>query len=134
VKALLISPDPALRAQLKVALRAVERRAGSPWEYREAQEGLSGIRLAWREHPDVVVADEIASGAGGFAVAKDLKGAAEPFPGAVILILAREQDEWLARWSGADVWMTKPVDPFALADAVAERLGERLRETSEEGA
>jgi DNA-binding response OmpR family regulator len=98
--------------------------------YLEAQEGLSGLRLAWREQPDVVVADEIASGAGGFAVAKDLKGAAEPFPGAVILILAREQDEWLARWSGADVWMTKPVDPFALADAVAEWL----RETSEAGA
>jgi DNA-binding response OmpR family regulator len=130
VKALVISPDPALRAQLKVALRAAERRAGSPWVYLEAQEGLSGLRLAWREQPDVVVADEIASGAGGFAVAKDLKGAAEPFPGAVILILAREEDEWLARWSGADVWMTKPVDPFALADAVAEWL----RETSEAGA
>jgi DNA-binding response OmpR family regulator len=130
VKALVISPDPALRAQLKVTLRSAERRTGGPWEYLEAQDGISGLRVAWRERPDVVVADEIASGAGGFAVAKDLKGAAEPFPGVVVLVLAREQDEWLARWSGADAWMTKPVDPFALADAVVDRI----RETSEERA
>jgi DNA-binding response OmpR family regulator len=83
----------------------------------EAVDGREGLRVAWRELPDLVVADEIASGAGAFAVARDLKGAAEPFPGAVILILARAQDEWLARWSGADAWLTKPVDPFALADA-----------------
>ena len=83
------------------------------------------MRIAWREMPDLVVADEIASGAGAFAVAKDLKGATEPFPGAVILVLARKQDEWLARWSGADAWVTKPVDPFLLADKVLEVL--RLR-------
>jgi DNA-binding response OmpR family regulator len=128
MKALVISPDPALRAQLTVALRAVERRVGGPWEYLEAADGLAGIRTAWREQPDVVVADEIASGAGGFAVAKDLKGAAEPFPGVVVLVLAREQDEWLANWSGADAWMTKPVDPFALADSVVEGIEARSEE------
>jgi DNA-binding response OmpR family regulator len=42
----------------------------------------------------------------------------EPFPGAVVLVLARAQDTWLARWSGADAWVTKPVDPFELADIV----------------
>ena len=130
MKALVISPDPALRAQLRVSLRAAERRSGRAWEYLEAQDGLSGVRVAWRERPDVVVADEIASGAGGFAVAKDLKGAAEPLPGIVVLILAREQDAWLARWSGADAWMTKPVDPFALADAVVG--GIEAREKREE--
>jgi DNA-binding response OmpR family regulator len=51
-------------------------------------------------------------------------------PGIVVLILAREQDAWLARWSGADAWMTKPVDPFALADAVVG--GIEAREKREE--
>jgi len=69
-----------------------------------------------------VVADEIASGAGAFAVAKDLRGAAEPFPGAIVLILARRQDTWLAKWSGADAWLVKPVDPFRLADIVADQI------------
>jgi DNA-binding response OmpR family regulator len=118
VKALFISPDPALREQLRVALGSVERRSGERWEYLEAPDGILGLRLAWREHPDLVVADEIASGAGAFAVAKDLRGAAEPFRGSIVLILARAQDEWLARWSGADAWMTKPVDPFLLSDTV----------------
>lgn len=125
MKALFISPDPALREQLRVGVGSVERRSGERWEYLEAPDGILGLRLAWRELPDLVVADEIASGAGGFAVAKDLLGAAEPFRGSIVLILARAQDEWLARWSGADAWMTKPVDPFALADTVAELMERR---------
>jgi DNA-binding response OmpR family regulator len=122
VRALLISPDPALREQLRVAVSSVERRTGEPWEYLEAPNGIVGLKIAWRTMPDVVVADEIASGAGAFAVAKDLRGAAEPFPGAVVLILARRQDTWLAKWSGADAWLVKPVDPFRLADIVVEQV------------
>ena len=122
----MISPDPALRHQLRTAIRGLERRISEPWTVSEAPDGREGLRVAWRELPDLVVADEIASGAGAFAVALDLKGAAVPFAGAVILVLARAQDEWLAKWSGADAWLTKPVDPFALAE-VAGRLLERLR-------
>jgi DNA-binding response OmpR family regulator len=73
----------------------------------------------------VVVADEIASRAGGFAVAKDLRGAPEPFPGAIVIVLARHEDAWLARWSGADAWIERPIDPFALADAVVEAVERR---------
>ncbi len=120
VKALMISPDPALRHQLEVAIGTLERRSGERWEYLEAADGIRGLAVAWRERPDLVVADEIASGAGAFAVAKDLKGAAEPFLGRVVIILARAQDTWLAKWSGADAWLTKPVDPFALADIVTD--------------
>ena len=125
VQALVISADPALRRHLAVAIRTAERRSGEPWRYLEAANGIEGLRLAWRELPDVVVADEIASGAGAFAVAKDLRGAQQPFPGAVVLILDRAQDEWLARWSGADAWFVKPIDPFALSDTVIDLVGSR---------
>jgi CheY-like chemotaxis protein len=126
VKALVISPDPDLRRQLRTAVRGLQRRTGEPWTFLEAADGRQGLRLAWRELPQLVVADEIASGAGAFAVSRDLKGAQEPFPGAIVLVLARSQDEWLAKWSGADAWFTKPVDPFALAEAAGD-LVERLR-------
>jgi DNA-binding response OmpR family regulator len=128
VKALVISPDPALRHQLRTAIRGLARRTAQPWTVSEAADGREGLRVAWRELPDLVVADEIASGAGAFAVARDLKGAAVPFAGAVILVLARAQDEWLAKWSGADAWLTKPVDPFALADAAGDLLERQRKE------
>lgn len=110
-----------------MAIGSVERRTGEPWEYLEAPNGIVGLKIAWRTAPDVVVADEIASGAGAFAVAKDLRGAAEPFPGAIVLILARRQDVWLAKWSGADAWLVKPVDPFRLADIVTEQVQRHSR-------
>ena len=125
MKALVISPDPDLRRQLGTAIRGLERRTGEPWTSLEAVDGRQGLRVAWRELPDLVVADEIASGAGAFAVAKDLRGAERPFPGAILIILARSQDAWLARWSGADAWLERPVDAFALSDKVLELTGTR---------
>jgi len=122
VKTLLISPDPKVREWMALAVRSAARGVGEEFETLEAQDGVSGIAMAWRELPDVVVADEIASRAGAFAVALDLKGSDPAFPGAVIVILERIQDEWLARWSGADAWFVKPVNPFGLGDAVARFL------------
>jgi DNA-binding response OmpR family regulator len=125
VKALLISADDALRDLLRIALGTARRRTGAGWEFLEARNGLEGLRLAWKEEPDVVVADEIASGAGAFAVAKDLRGATRPFRGAIVIILARPQDAWLAKWSGADAWLRRPVDPFELSDTVVELTGKK---------
>jgi len=130
VKALIISPDPEMRRLLQVAVRTVERRTGEQWEFLEASNGVYALKIAWRDRPDLVVADEIASGAGAFAVARDLKGATDPFSGAVILVLARAQDTWLARWSGADAWVTKPVDPFELADLAARLVGAESRRSA----
>ena len=125
MKALVISADPDLRSQLSVALGVLERRTGEPWEHLEAGNGVEGLRIAWRELPDLVVADEIASGAGAFAVAKDLRGQMHPFPGGIVIVLARKHDAWLARWAGADAWFVHPVDPFALADAVLDLIPEK---------
>jgi DNA-binding response OmpR family regulator len=125
VKALVISPDQEVRDHLRIALASAERRLGRSWEYVEASDGLAGLRIAWRERPEVVIADEIASRAGAFALTKDLRGAAEPFPGVIVIVLARREDAWLARWAGADAWIERPIDPFALADAVADAIERR---------
>jgi DNA-binding response OmpR family regulator len=120
VKVLLVSPDPRSRELMRLTVAGIERRLGSPLSFVEATNGERGVRTAWRERPDVVVADESASRMGAFALAKDLRGAEEPFRGGIVILLDRRQDEWLARWSGADAWFVKPVDPFELADAVLE--------------
>jgi CheY-like chemotaxis protein len=128
VKVLLISADPAVRESMALMVRSVQGRMSKPFEVLEANDGVRGMALAWRHLPDVVVADEITSRAGGFAVARDLKGADPAFPGVVVILLERTQDQWLARWSGADAWFDKPVNPFELGDAVAGLLEARQKE------
>ena len=123
VKALLISDDADLRTHLRVALGNIERRTGERWEFLEESDGLRGITTAWRERPQLVVTDEIVSGAGGFAITKDLRGQMEPFPGAIVIVLARPQDAWLADWAGADASVNRPVDPFLLADTALSLVG-----------
>lgn len=120
MKVLLVSADPKVREMMALTTRSVRRRLDEPFESVEASDGVRGIAMAWRHLPDVVIADEIASRAGAFALARDLKGADPPFPGAVVILLERSQDEWLAKWSGADAWFVKPVNPFELADTLKE--------------
>jgi len=123
VKVLLVSSDPSSRELMALAVAGIERRLGEPLLFLEATNGERGVRVAFRERPDVVVADEIASRAGAFSLAKDLRGAAEPYPGVIVILLERRQDAWLARWSGADAWFVTPVDPFELAERVLELAG-----------
>lgn len=127
MKVLLVSPDPRSRELMRLTVAGIERRLGAPLSFVEATNGERGVRTAWRERPDVVVADESASRMGAFALAKDLRGAEEPFRGGIVILLDRRQDEWLAGWSGADAWFVKPVDPFELADAVLEVVSTKER-------
>ena len=110
---------------MAVSVTAVERRTGEPIEFLEAANGEIAVRVAWREKPDIVIADEAASRAGAFAMARDLRGAEEPFPGVIVILLDRPHDAWLANWSGADAWFVKPVDPFALAERVMELVTQK---------
>lgn len=116
VKVLLVSPDPQTREMMQLAVADLAR--GGDVEFVEATNGELGIRRAWKDRPDVVIADEIASRAGAFALAHELRGAPEPFAGVIVILLDRRHDAWLAKWSGADAWFVKPVDPFALTEEV----------------
>ncbi|MCA1726279.1 MAG: hypothetical protein LC722_01070 [Actinobacteria bacterium] len=134
MKVLLVSSDPKLREQMAVAVASVERAIGEPVVFLEAADGVDGIRRARREAVDAVVAEESSSRAGAFALAKDLRGDAEPFTGGIVVLLDRPQDWWLAQWSGADAWFTKPVDPFALADTVVGLMQRTQRSEAKETA
>ncbi|MBI4261885.1 MAG: hypothetical protein HY658_15130 [Actinobacteria bacterium] len=120
MKVLVMSASAELRELMALATGSIERRLGEPLEFLEASDGERAAKISWRERPDVVVADEIASRAGAFALAKDLRGAARPFGGVIVILLDRPHDAWLARWSGADAWFVKPADPFELADRIVE--------------
>jgi DNA-binding response OmpR family regulator len=125
VNVLLVSPDPASRELMALAVRSIERRLGQELTFRAARNGELGIRAALRDRPEIVVADEIASRAGAFALARALRDDADPYTGVIVILLERRQDAWLARWSGADAWYVKPVDPFEVADRLLELVSEK---------
>lgn len=109
------SEDPRVRSWVAAAL-------GPAWGVTEAADGLEARRIVAREQPDLLVADETMEHYGAFGLSRDLKMGASP--PAIIVLLERAQDTWLANWSGADRWFVRPVDPFALADAARELTAE----------
>lgn len=125
MKVLLVSPKPETRELMGLAVAGISRRLQERLQFLEASNGEEGAKLAWRERPDVVVADEIASRAGAFALARDLRGEMRPFGGVIVILLDRPQDAWLAEWSGADAWFVKPVDPFELANRVVDLVRDK---------
>lgn len=84
-----------------------------------------------REHlaaADVLVVDGDLRPKGGYSWLYELAGEAalgdRPRPPAVVLT-DRTTDEFLVSWSGAEARVPKPVDPFAVARAVADLAGRR---------
>ncbi|MGH2672890.1 MAG: response regulator [Actinomycetota bacterium] len=129
---LLVSPDPASRDMMRLVVRSIERRLGSPIAFLEAANGEEGVRIARRTRPDAIVADEIASREGAFSLARTLHDDFDPYRGAIVILLERRQDEWLANWSGADAWFVKPIDPFQLADRLLELVAKSTEPNSTE--
>jgi DNA-binding response OmpR family regulator len=74
---------------------------------------------------DVLVLDGEAAPAGGLGLCRQLKNEIYRCP-PVLVLIGRVQDNWLAAWSLADAALPHPVDPAAVAAAVAELARVRL--------
>ncbi len=70
---------------------------------------------------DIFILDGEAVPEGGMGVARQLKDEVFNCP-PVLLVVARKEDAWLAAWSRAEASVTHPVDPFTLANTVAELI------------
>lgn len=74
---------------------------------------------------DVMIADGDTHPAGGFHLVRELR--ARQTDGRdvppMLLLIARPQDDYLAKWAQAEAWILKPIDPFDLA-AVVEALAD----------
>jgi DNA-binding response OmpR family regulator len=125
MEVVLMSRDPRARELMALTVRSIERRLDEPLRFRAAANGELAARAVLRDRPEIVIADEIASRMGAFALARSLRDDAMPYTGVIVILLDRIYDEWLASWSGADAWFVKPADPFAVADRVWELLEER---------
>ncbi|HUR75223.1 MAG TPA: hypothetical protein VMZ00_13175 [Sporichthya sp.] len=77
---------------------------------------------------DVAVLDGEASPAGGMGICRQLKDEIYRCP-PILVLIGRMQDGWLATWSRADAVVAHPLDPIAVADAVASLMRQRLAST-----
>ena len=68
---------------------------------------------------DVVILDGEAAKTGGLGLCRQLKIEVLDCP-PVLVLTGRPQDGWLATWSLADGAVPHPLDPIAVADAVAD--------------
>ena len=80
---------------------------------RRAGKGLPEIRWKETATPEALLSEVRAGGCALMIIDADI-----PF----VLLIARPQDEWLGRWSGAERILPLPVNPRVLSGAVAEIL------------
>ncbi|MGH8775687.1 MAG: hypothetical protein ACRDWI_11110 [Jiangellaceae bacterium] len=73
---------------------------------------------------DVVVLDGEAAPSGGLGLARQIKDEIYRCP-PVLVLIGRPQDAWLATWSRAEAAVPHPLDPVAVATAVAELVRRR---------
>jgi len=118
---LLVAATPHARERLLLALERLEA-TGEEVHFLEAANGNDALAIAEARRPDLVVVEVGVTPYGGFGLTRDIKAMPE-LSCPVIVVLERLQDEWLARWSGADALVTRPVDPFALAQVATKLLG-----------
>jgi DNA-binding response OmpR family regulator len=73
----------------------------------------------------VVVLDGEAAPVGGLGLARQIKDEIYRCP-PVLVLIGRPQDAWLATWSRAEAAVPHPLDPVAVATAVADLMRRRL--------
>ncbi|MCU1591161.1 MAG: putative two-component system response regulator [Frankiales bacterium] len=118
------SDDPKIRDAVRTA---VGRRPAADLgrvEWAESTTGDHLVGLVDKGGVDLVILDGEAWPTGGLGLARQLKDELADSPPTLVLI-ARRDDRWLAKWSMADAVLPLPIDAPALAEAVAGLLRQR---------
>jgi len=118
---LLYSDDKATRSEVRTL---VGRRASfdTPLiEWTEVATPDAAVAYAEENTYDLMVLDGEAGKHGGMGLTRTLKSEIFNLP-PILLIIAREQDKWLASWSEAEAVITLPLDPIELQETIASLL------------
>lgn len=120
---LLYSDDRATRAEVR---ELVGRRASIDTPLIDWVEVATPETVAddvRRARFDLLVLDGEAAKVGGMSMCRTLKTEIYECP-PVLLLIARQQDAWLASWSEADAVVAAPFDPVELQETIAAQLRE----------
>ncbi|MCC6226325.1 MAG: response regulator transcription factor [Microthrixaceae bacterium] len=116
---LVATDSDAVFAELDAAL------GSSECELHRVQAGREVRSAVLERDPDLIVLDLQIGAMGGFAACLDLRheqSADRLPPQRILLLIDREADDFLARRSGADGWILKPLDPIRLRRAATAVL------------
>jgi DNA-binding response OmpR family regulator len=120
VQTILVASDaPTLRAEIEAVI------SGPDIEVRAVTSGPGVVASCAEEAPDLVIVDMQMGNMGGMAVCLELR-LQESYDAmdhvAVLMLLDRRPDVFLARRSGAEGWLVKPLDPLRLRRAMRALL------------
>ncbi|SDU65615.1 response regulator [Jiangella alkaliphila] len=121
---LVYSDDRTTREQVRLA---VGRRPAADLpkvEFVEVATPSVAIRTLDAGGIDIAVLDGEAVPAGGMGLARTIKEEIYNAP-PVLVLIGRPQDAWLATWSRAEAVVSHPLDPIAVANAVADLMRRR---------
>ncbi|WP_052305523.1 MULTISPECIES: response regulator transcription factor [Thermomonospora] len=124
MKVLVYSDDAATREQVRLAIGRRPAADLPPVEFVEIATQPAVVARLDAGDIDVAVVDGEAQPAGGLGVCRQAKDEVYDCP-PFVAIIARRDDGWLATWSRADAVVSQPLDPMALAQAVADQLRRR---------
>ena len=117
MRVLLVTENP--RVSTSVTTAVIGDPTTDVCEVRTPERGVALIDEGQRF--DVVVGDADTAPSGGFFLAREIKARGQmglDMP-PVVLLLAREQDQFLSNWSQADAYILKPADPFDLRQVLS---------------
>jgi CheY-like chemotaxis protein len=118
---LVYSDDPQTRDRIRLS---VGRRPAPDigWiEYVDAATGDEVIAELDAGGLDLAILDGEAAPYGGMGLCRQAKDEIRDCP-AILVVVARRDDAWLASWSRADCVLSHPIDAVAAAGKVAEML------------
>jgi DNA-binding response OmpR family regulator len=122
---LLYSDDATVREQVRLAVGRRPAADLPPVEWIECATEPAVVTIADSGRADVFVLDGEAVPYGGMGVCRQLKNEIYRCP-PILVLTGRREDAWLASWSQADLAVPHPLDPAAVAQAVAELARRRL--------
>jgi len=117
----------AVRDQVRLALGRSPAAGIDDVMYLMADTGAEVIRAVEEGLADLLVLDAEAWPTGGLGLCRELKNSDIHCP-PVIVLIARRDDRWLAKWSQADAVLAHPADPGELARIAVTLLAERQKE------
>jgi DNA-binding response OmpR family regulator len=120
-RVLVVDDERAIRLLCRVNL------AASGMDVLEAEDGRSGLELARKERPDLVLLDVMMPGVDGWTVARELAADEKTREIPVVFLTARADaaDKRLGEQLGGVGYVVKPFDPVSIGDFV-ERVLSRI--------